>query len=77
MDLNLIILIVGFFILPLYSAKIMEWRIKKYAKQFQIEQFTQAIIKIMEGLDNAGLIEGEHGIETIPQLGFKEGEKNE
>ena len=40
----------------------MEWRIKKYAKQFQIEQFTQAIIKIMQGLDNAGLIEGEKNV---------------
>ena len=59
MDWNLIIVIIGFFILPLYSAKVMEWRIKKYAKQFQIEQLTQAIIQITEGLANAGLIEGE------------------
>ena len=59
MDLNLIILIIGFFILPIYSAKIMEWRIKKYAQRFELEKLTQAIIQIVQGLDNAGLIEGE------------------
>ena len=62
MDLGLIsfiLVIIGLIGMPWYSAYVMEWRIKKYAKKFQIEQFTQAIIKIMEGLQESGLIEGE------------------
>ena len=57
--ISIILVIIGLLCMPIYSSYVMEWRIKKYAKKFKLEEVTNAIIKVMESLQDAGLIEGE------------------
>ena len=57
--ISIILVVIGLLFMPLYSSYVMEWRIKKYTKQFKLEEVVEAIIKVMEGLQEAGLIEGE------------------
>lgn len=57
--ISVILVIIGLLCMPIYSSYVMEWRIKKYAKKFKLEQVADAIIKVMESLQDAGFIEGE------------------
>lgn len=54
--ISIILVVFGFVFMPFYSSFVMEWRIKRIAKKLKFEQFSEAIIRIMKGLKETGLI---------------------
>jgi len=48
--ISLIIVIIGLFVMPVYSSYMIEWRLKKYAKKFKLEDLIEALKQIVEEL---------------------------
>ena len=49
--ISTILVIIGLLCMPIYSAYVMEWRIKKYAKQFKLEELANAIVALNKLVD--------------------------
>lgn len=49
-ELSLIIVLVGLFTMPIYSSYVMEWRIKRVFKKYELEDLIRVIKEIAEAL---------------------------
>ena len=48
--ISLLVVITGLFLMPIYSSYMIEWRIKKYAKKFKLEDLIETIRQIADAL---------------------------
>jgi len=56
--ISLIIVVIGLFVMPIYSSYMIEWRIKKYAKKFKLEDLIETIRQIADALTDGEEDEG-------------------